>query len=55
MSVKFLLSAGTAALLVVACQPADNTSSATEPTEVISEERVWDKGTMIAAADPRAV
>jgi gamma-glutamyltranspeptidase/glutathione hydrolase len=55
MSVKFLLSAGTAALLVVACQPADNTSPATEPTEVTSEERVWDKGTMIAAADPRAV
>lgn len=55
MSVKSLLSIGAAAMLLVACQPADNASQATEPVETVAEERVWENGTMIAAADPRAV
>jgi len=56
MSVKSLILAGTSAILLAACQPADDAAQIETPEAPPPiEAPTWTKGAMVAAADPRAV
>lgn len=57
MSVKSILVAGASALILAACQPQESVSTVEAPPVPPVQETAaeWDKGAMIAAADPRAV
>ncbi|MEL6856779.1 MAG: gamma-glutamyltransferase family protein [Pseudomonadota bacterium] len=56
MSVKSFLIAGASAFILAACQPDVETAPIETPEPPVEETQlVWDKGAMVAAADPRAV
>ena len=56
MSVKSFLIAGASAFILAACQPEADTAPIETPEPPVEEaQAVWDKGAMVAAADPRAV
>ena len=56
MSVKSFLIAGASAFILAACQPDADTAPIETPEPPVEEtQAVWDKGAMVAAADPRAV